>query len=539
MKSDRCDFLVIGSGISGLYFALKAAEYGKVIIITKDNSLSGSTRFAQGGVAVSIGEGDSPEKHMKDTLNAGAGLCDEKSVEILVNDGIERIHDLLNMGILFTKDELGNLDLGMEGGHSDKRIIHFLDQTGKNIQNFLLEKIAKNNNIKLMENQMAVDLITEHHMNRNNREKIENCYGIYALDTKTNEICTILANFTLIATGGAGRVYPFSTNPSECTGDGVAMAYRAGCNIRNLEFIQFHPTVLYFDSDPAFLLSEAIRGEGAKLINKQGEYFMKNYHPMEELAPRDIVARSIDSELKKHGDKFVYLDCRSIGQQKMADRFPYIYETLKSKYHLDAAQDLIPVVPAAHYLCGGVLTDYNGLTNIKYLYAAGETASTGVHGANRLASNSLLESLVFSYRAVQDIVHRYDAKRNDRDAFGKIPPWNNKETVHVQEWGIINHLRREIQDIMWDYIGIVRSKPRLDRALKIMDIIQEDVNDYYQRARLTREILELRNIILCARLIIRSCLERDESRGLHFLLEAPEHREDSRMDTIILPESIE
>lgn len=535
MKSDSCDFLVIGSGISGLYFALKAAEFGKVIVISKENLLSGSTRYAQGGVAVSIGTGDSPEKHKKDTIIAGAGLCDEKSVEILVNDGVDRIRDLLDMGISFTQDEHGNLDLGMEGGHTEKRIVHFKDQTGKNIQNFLLEKTRNNKNITMLENLMAIDFITEHHIVTQKEKKIENCYGVYALNTKSNEIYPILANFTLIASGGAGRVYPFTTNPPECTGDGVAMAYRAGCDIRNLEFIQFHPTVLYSDSDPAFLISEAVRGEGAKLMNIHGEYFMKKYHPSEELAPRDVVARSIDSELKKHGDKFVYLDCRPIGAEKMKERFPYIYETLKSRYNLDSSKDLIPVAPAAHYLCGGILTDYDGRTNINYLYAAGETASTGVHGANRLASNSLLESLVFSYRAFQDIQKRYGAKRNAQESFNKIPPWDSTGTVHVQEWGIINHLRREIQDIMWDYIGIVRSKPRLERALKIMNIIHEDINDYYQRARLSREILELRNIILCAQLIIRSSLARDESRGLHFLVESPDHRETSRKDTILKP----
>ena len=535
MKFPHYDFLVIGTGISGLYFALKASEYGQVAVITKNSMISGATPLAQGGVAVSISPFDSPEKHKQDTLIAGAGLCDEKSVDILVNDGILCINDLLDLGIIFTRDESGNLDLGKEGGHSEKRIVHFKDQTGKSIQNFLLDQVKKKSNITILENHMAIDLITEHHLSQDRNLKIENCYGAYVIETITDKITPLLANFVCVATGGAGRVYPFTTNPSECTGDGVAMCYRAGCNVRNLEFIQFHPTVLYSDSDPAFLISEAVRGEGAKLLNHKGEQFMKNYHPLADLASRDIVARAIDTELKKTGDKHVFLDCRHIGKEKMASRFPYIYNSLKEKYGIDAATTLIPVIPAAHYLCGGILTDYNGLTNINYLYAAGETASTGVHGANRLASNSLLESLVFSFRAVQDIVSRYQVKRTDLSSFEKIPPWVPKGTEPVEEKGIIQYLRKEIQNIMWEYIGIVRSRSRLEKALKIIDIIYGDVRDYYNKTKLTRELLELRNLALCAQLIIRSALLRKESRGLQFLTDYPESRDVSRVDTILRP----
>ncbi|MDH4262698.1 MAG: L-aspartate oxidase [Spirochaetia bacterium] len=535
MKFPHYDFLVVGTGISGLFFALKASELGKVAIITKNKSNSGSTAFAQGGIAAAISPHDSPEKHRNDTIKAGAGLCDEQAVDILVHDGIDCINELMHNGLMFTSDEDGKPDLGKEGGHSENRILHFKDQTGKAIQDFLLEQIKKKDNIIILENHMAIELITEHHFHKSKNARIQNCYGVYCIETDTNKITPILANFICLASGGAGRVYPHTTNPPDCTGDGIAMSYRAGCNIRNMEFIQFHPTVLYSDSDPAFLISEAIRGEGARLINNKGEYFMAQYHILAELAPRDIVARAIDSELKKTGDKFVFLDCRQVGKEKLASRFPYIYNSLKDNFGIDASTTLIPVVPAAHYTCGGVLTDYNGLTNINYLYAAGETASTGVHGANRLASNSLLESLVFSARAVKNISSRYNARRDDQSMFDLVPPWNNEGTAPVEEWGIIKHLRKEIQGIMWDYIGIVRSKSRLEKALKIIDIVYGDVLEYYKKSTLSRELIELCNLALCAQLIIRSALVRSESRGLHFLIDQPDKRDISRIDTILRP----
>jgi len=535
MKFPHYDFLVIGTGISGLYFALKASQLGRVAVITKGQSRSGSTPLAQGGVAVSLGELDSPQLHKEDTLKAGAGLCDEEAVDILVRDGVDCIRDLIGLGLEFSLDDKGRLDLGKEGGHSQKRILHFKDQSGRQIQNFLLEKVSASPNISILENHMAIDLITEHHIDRGNNTRVGNCYGVYVIKTDTNTITPILANFICLATGGAGRVYPHTTNPPECTGDGVAMSYRAGCQIRNMEFIQFHPTVLYCDCDPAFLISEAVRGEGAWLVNKSGDRFMPKYHPQGDLAPRDIVARAIDSELKKTGDRFVYLDCRHIGREKLAARFPYIYNSLKDRFGIDASVELIPVVPAAHYMCGGVLTDLNGLTGINYLYATGETASTGVHGANRLASNSLLESLVFSARAVEDIKTRLGAKRDDGDTYSQIPPWNHDGTGPVEEWGIIKHLHKEIQAIMWDYIGVVRSKSRLEKALKIIDIIYGDVLEYYKKSILSRELIELCNLALCAQLIIRSALARPESRGLHFLNDRPEVRDSSRLDTILYP----
>ena len=534
MNFPHYDFLVIGTGISGLYFALKASEHGSVALISKNSLKSGSTPLAQGGIAVSMGPDDSPAMHMEDTLVAGAGLCNKQSVEILVKDGKDCIQDLLDLGMLFSKDDNGNLDLGKEGGHSQNRILHIKDQTGKAIQNFLLEQILKKSNIVILENHMAIDFITEHHMNSGNNDMIQNCYGVYAIRTETNTITPLLANFVCLATGGAGRVYLHTTNPSECTGDGVAMSYRAGCNIRNMEFIQFHPTVLYSDSDPAFLISEAVRGEGARLVNIRGEYFMEKYHPLMDLAPRDIVARAIDSELQKSGDKYVYLDCRTIGKDRFASRFPHINQTLKDQFGIDASKNLIPVVPAAHYMCGGVETDHNGRTNIQYLYATGETASTGVHGANRLASNSLLESLVFSARAVKDIVSQYKAKRNDTEIFRNIPPWNHDGTGPVQEWRIIKHFRKEIQGIMWNYIGIIRSRSRLEKALQIIDIIYGDVLEYYRQSILSRELVELCNLALCSQLIIRSALQRNESRGLHYLSDQPQSSSVAK-DTILKP----
>jgi L-aspartate oxidase len=535
MSFHHVDFLVIGSGLSGLNFALNAAKYGSVLIITKEKAVSGSTFYAQGGVAAAIGFYDSAEKHKIDTLKAGAGLCDEKAVDILVNDGIDRIHDLINLGMVFSHDDSGSIDLTKEGGHSEKRIIHFKDQTGKYIEEFLIDLVQKNASIKILENSIAVDLITEHHIKSNHLKNAENCYGAYVLDTVKEEIFPILANFTFLATGGAGRVYPFSTNPREITGDGVAMAYRAGCSIRNMEFVQFHPTVLYSECDPAFLISEAVRGEGARLMNKRGEYFMQKYHPLKDLAPRDIVSRAIDSELKSSGDKFVYLDTRIVGKENLQKRFPHIYNTLKDKFNILADEMPVPVVPGAHYLCGGVLTDLNAKTDLNYLYAAGETASSGIHGANRLASNSLLETLVFSKRALDDILGRYNAKRSDFDSFNEIPSWNHEGTTNFSEWGIIGHLKEEIQNIMWNYIGIIRSIPRLERALKIIDVIFEDIKDYYYKAILNREVLELRNLVLCAQLIIRSALSRSESRGLHFIAGIPETRDPSRNDTILKP----
>ncbi|MDH5720584.1 MAG: L-aspartate oxidase [Spirochaetia bacterium] len=534
MPKEKTDYLVIGSGIAGLAFAIKAAQYGKVIVLTKGKSQETATSFAQGGIAAAIGKMDNPQTHMKDTLKAGAGLCDKKAVEILVNEGIERVQELIDWGIKFTRDETGELDLSKEGGHSKHRILHAHDYTGQEIQKLLIKLSKKNKNIIIRENHMIVDLITEHHFYTEEKNKIKTCFGAYVLDEENGDIYPIIANFTFLATGGAGRIYSYTTNPAVNTGDGVAIAYRAGCRIRNLEFIQFHPTALYFKTDPAFLISEVVRGYGAKLRLKNGSLFMHKYHELKELAPRDIVARAIDLELKKYGDDFVYLDITEKKGSDLKKRFPLIFNTLKDKFNIDMSKDFIPVIPAAHYLCGGVLVNHNAETDLKRLYAAGETASTGVHGANRLASNSLLEGLVFSHRAVMHSL-TIKEKLQLEDIKENIPEWNKTGAENLDEWILIRHDWKEIQDIMWDYVGIVRSTVRLERALNRIDAIYREIRKFYDKTIITRPLLELRNIALTAQIIIRSCLERKESRGLHFSTNFPENTKPSRHDTIIEP----
>lgn len=531
MKKTHYDFLVIGTGIAGLYFALKASRLGKVCMITKGTTQESSTILAQGGVAASISPADSPEKHMQDTLTAGAGLCDKKAVEVLVHDGVECIDELIQWGLEFTKNSEGKLDLGKEGGHSINRILHSRDHTGFDMHHFLAQKAQNNPEIEIFENCMAIDLITEHHLNKESPKKPARCYGAYVFNTSTDKVDSISAHYTCLATGGAGRIYPNTTNPSVATGDGIAMAYRAGCRVRNMEFVQFHPTAFYGTTDRAFLISEALRGRGAKLKLANGEEFMHKYHELGELAPRDIVARAIDAELKKTGDKFVLIDVTHLPSEAVKTEFPHIYNTLQEKYNLDCTQNPIPVVPAAHYICGGILTGINATTDLKGLYGVGECASTGVHGANRLASNSLLESLVFAARATTDI-EKNPLKPAENI---NIPAWNERHTQEVQEWGIIAHHQLEIQRIMWGYIGIVRSRSRLKRALTIIDATYEDIRELYYRSRLNRELLELRNMALNAQLIIRSAAKRQESRGLHYMIDFPENRKESRVDTVLQP----
>ncbi|MCS6984586.1 MAG: L-aspartate oxidase [Leptospiraceae bacterium] len=531
----QTDFLVLGSGISGLYFALKASELGDVIIATKDRPEESATWYAQGGIAVALGEFDNPQKHMEDTLRAGAGLCDPEAVRILVTEGIDAVKELADLGVPFTRDEKGRLHLGREGGHGESRVVHAHDSTGSAIEKVLLEQVRQKPNITIWEKHMGVDLITEHHLKP--RQVSRTCFGSYVLNEETGEIVPVLARFTVLATGGAGRLYPVTTNPPVSTGDGVAMAYRAGCRVRNLEFFQFHPTALYAKSDPAFLITEALRGFGARLLLPNGESFMHLYSELMELAPRDIVARAIDSELKKHGYEYVLLDVSHKNAEEIRSHFPHIYTTLKEKYGLDITREPIPVVPAAHYMCGGILVNYDSRTDLNFLYAVGETASTGVHGGNRLASNSLLEGLVFSARAVRDIARRI----KNREAESKNPyltrisPWDKGGTANLAEWVLVQHDLKEIRNIMWDYVGIMRSNLRLQRAERRMDLIYREVVDFYNRTTVTREILELRNLSLVARLLIRSAMERKESRGLHYNTDYAEVRDESRNDTILEP----
>ncbi len=509
----KTDYLVVGSGIAGLSYALKVAEFGTVSIITKKAKAESNTNYAQGGIASVISQDDSFDLHIKDTLEAGGGLCHKDAVEILVTEGPHRLRELIDIGTQFTIEH-GHLDLGREGGHSRNRIVHSKDLTGREIERALLHRIAEHPNIHVFENHLAIDLITQHHLGVGiEKDRPINCWGAYVLNVNTNEVKKFIANITLLSTGGLGHVYLHTTNPSIATGDGVAMAYRAGAYIGNMEFIQFHPTTLSNSGPPAFLISEAVRGYGANLRTKDGERFMHKYDPRNELAPRDIVARAIDSELKKRGDEFVYLDMCHLSTDDVKLKFPYIYSTCLEKFKIDITKELVPVVPAAHYSCGGVMTDVFGRTNVQGLLAAGEAAMTGVHGANRLASNSLLEAIVFSYRAAKA---GREFILTNKNIIPDIPNWDDSGTFNSEEWVLISHDVKEIKEIMWDYVGIVRSDLRLDRASRRINFIKDEIEKFYKRTKVTEGLIELRNLALIAKLIIQSAMIRKESRGLHY-----------------------
>lgn len=519
------DFLVLGSGIAGLTFAINASAYGTVHIVTKKKNYVSNTNYAQGGIASVISKEDEAENHIKDTLTAGVNHCNRKAVEFLVNNGPDRIQELIDWGVHFsyTKKEKGgkHLDLGREGGHSVNRIVHAKDYTGKEVERALLEKIAGIPSITIFEDHTAVDLLTEHQLKKKNTDNVITCYGAYVLENESGNIHTFRSRITLIASGGVGAVYLHTTNPSIATGDGIAMAYRAGAIVGDMEFIQFHPTSFY-DSEHhrerALLISEAVRGEGAVLLNEAGERFMEGIHPLKELAPRDVVARAIDKELKKSGVDCVYLDISFQESEVVRNRFPHIYESCLER-GIDITQDPIPVVPAAHYLCGGVVTDLNGRSSICNLYVSGESACTGVHGANRLASNSLLEALVFSHQAVVHASKRLESLPAELPDF---PLWNKEGTFDLEEWILIQHDMDEIKRIMWDYVGIVRSDLRLERALRRIDFLETEIIDYYKRRTVWRRLVELRNLVTVARLIIEGAMERKESRGLHYNMNYPD-----------------
>ena len=515
----KVDFLVIGSGIAGLSYALKVAPYGKVIIVTKDSVGESNTRYAQGGIAAVMYTPDSYEKHIQDTINAGAELCNEKIVRITITESTKRIEELIDWGANFDKTKTGQFDLAKEGGHSEYRVLHHKDNTGKEIIRALIEQAQNHPNITILENRFAVDLITQHHLGEVVNKKTSNvtCFGAYVLDPENNRIDTILSRFTLMATGGCGNVYTTTTNPPIATGDGVAMTYRAIGNVENMEFFQFHPTSLYNPSERhSFLITEALRGFGAVLKTLDGKEFMQKYDRRKELAPRDIVARAVDNEMKISGDDYVYLDCRHLNKNELINHFPNIYAKCLS-IGIDISKDMIPVVPAAHFCCGGIITDEIGRSSINNLYAVGECASTGLHGANRLASNSLLEAVVFSHRASVDSI----SKLNQVEYCDKIPDWNSEGTVLNEEMVLITQTLKELQFIMSNYVGIVRSNLRLKRALDRLEIIFRETEDIYDKSILTQKICELRNLINIAYIIIKMALNRKESRGLHFSLDYP------------------
>jgi len=521
----QSDFLVLGSGIAGLSFALQAARHGSVTVLAKRGRSESNTAHAQGGIAAVLSPQDSVEQHVQDTLIAGAGLCRERVVSVAVEEGPARVRELIELGAEFTRDgtPLG-YHLTREGGHSQRRVLHAADMTGREVERALLGA-ADRAGIRIAEEQVAIDLITSGKLGAGGRDR---ALGAYVLDARTGEVHVHLAKVVVLATGGAGKVYLYTTNPDVATGDGLAMAHRAGAAIANLEFIQFHPTCLYHPQAKNFLISEALRGEGGILRNSAGERFMERYDPRRELAPRDVVARSIDSELKRRGDDCAFLDMTHLGKAFVVEHFPHIYTTCLA-FGIDMAQVPIPVVPAAHYVCGGVCTDLRGQTTIPGLLAVGEVACTGLHGANRLASNSLLEGLVFGHRAAECAA---ELASGDLPAL-RVPDWNPGHAVPPEEGVIVKQNWDEIRGLMWNYVGIVRTDKRLERARRRIELIREEIREYYWNFKITGDLIELRNLALTAHLIIESARRRKESRGLHYTLDYPSKDPRWERDTVL------
>lgn len=515
----RTDFLVLGSGIAGLSFAIKASQIGTVAVVTKTNLEESNTNYAQGGIAAVFDPLDSFEYHIQDTLICGAGLSDPEVVRFVVEEGPARIQDLIEWGVEFSRAQGGGtaFDLAQEGGHSRRRVLHAKDLTGREIERALNKRALQTDNIKIYENHVAIDLIISSFPSDPQDKTGNTCLGAYILDTIGNEVHTFRANYTIIATGGACKVYLITSNPDIATGDGIAMAYRAGAKIANMEFIQFHPTCLYHPEAKSFLISEALRGEGGVLRLKNGRTFMDKYHPQGCLAPRDVVAKAIDAEMKRTGDEYVLLDMTHLDPDFLINRFPNIYERCL-EFGIDITREPIPVVPAAHYLCGGILVDHHGETSIKRLYSCGEASCTRLHGANRLASNSLLEAVVFAHRSFVHIREHYEPLKFSAI---QIQPWNTHGVVESQESILIAHNWDELRRVMVDFVGIVRSNERLEMALKRIQIINREVEHYYRSFFLSKDLIELRNISLVAQLIVRSAMLRRESRGLHYNIDYP------------------
>lgn len=522
LEIQETDFLVLGSGIAGLYYALHAAEHGKVTMVTKREPMESSTQYAQGGIASVLGQEDSFASHIADTIRVGAGLCNEEAVRLTVEEGPQHIRRLMQLGVEFTREPSGNgLDLGREGGHSHRRVVHANDLTGQEVERVLFHAVSQHSNCRILANHMAIDLLTTAPYGLEN-----GCFGAYVLDRENGQVLTILARSVFLATGGAGKVYLYTSNPDVATGDGIAMAYRAGAAVANMEFFQFHPTLLFHPLAKSFLISEALRGEGGVLRSREGKEFMNTVHEMGSLAPRDIVARTIDFELKRSGEDCVYLDMTHLAPEFITHRFPNIYEKCLS-LGIDIRCQPIPVVPGAHYCCGGVVVDRQGRTTLRNLSAAGEVACTGLHGACRLASNSLLESLVFAARAAAHDLQNEPLRPK------RVKPWQSGDAVNSDEAVVVTQNWDEIRRMMWNYVGIVRSDKRLDRARHRIDLIREEIREYYWNFLITSDLLELRNIALVAHLIIESARRRKESRGLHYTIDYPNLDERYLYDTVL------
>lgn len=514
-----CDFLIIGSGIAGLSYALKVADIGNVTIITKSDLTNTNTHYAQGGISSVTYSPDTFEQHIEDTMVCGSNQNDRGVVEMIVHCAPDQIHQLIEWGVDFDRNSDGHYELAREGGHTQHRILHHKDFTGAEIEDRLAERVRRHPNITILEYHFAVDLLTQHHLGKLVKRSMPGteCYGAYVLDLKTKQVCTMLSKVTVLATGGVGNIYHTTTNPAVATGDGIAMAHRAKAITRDMEFIQFHPTSLYHPSDrPSFLISEAMRGFGGILRTRDGEDFMRRYHPLGSLAPRDVTARSIDTELKISGEDYLWLDVTHKDAEDIKSHFPYIYEKCLT-YGIDITRDMIPIVPAAHYSCGGVQVDTNGETSISRLYALGETSSTGLHGANRLASNSLIEAIVYANQAALHTRSRIDSIALQHG----LPDWDIKGTTHPEEMVLITQSYKEMQQIMSYYVGIVRSNIRLERAMHRLSILHEETEHLYRHSTLSQPLCELRNMIAIGYLVIKQAQQQHQSVGLHFSLDYP------------------